>query len=252
MTGQVLEAERGYTALQVGAGTPKLSTLDRARAALFASRGLAPRRVITEFRVTPDALLPVGTPLVSQHFVPGQMVKVSGVTQGKGFQGAMKRHGFAGQGASHGNSLSHRAIGATGCRHDPGRVIRGKKMPGQMGGDWVSIDVKVYKVDVKANLLYVKGALPGKPGSHLRVCDSLKSPHRAPPPFPTYALTDTDRAALARWAAGAYLSPQDELHLFLKGALPPDYEREPPFELVCAPPEINPFAVPEHGEGDGE
>ena len=132
---------------------------------------MEPRASLHEFRVSPDALLPVGTPIPAQHFMPGQGVNVQGVTQGKGFQGAMKRWGFAGQvrpprwpspgprrgvkpgavsfreadpsassfslaspqGASHGNSVSHRVLGSTGCRHDPGRVAKGKKMPGHMG-----------------------------------------------------------------------------------------------------------------------
>ena len=184
VTGQVLQEVRGYTALQVGAGTPKPSTLDRARAGLFASRGVAPRRVITEFRVTPDALLPVGASITARHFVPGQMVKVSGTTQGKGFQGAMKRHGFSGQSASHGNSLSHRALGSTGCRHDPGRVIKGKKMPGQMGGDTISIDVKVFKVDIKANLVYVKGPCLASPAHTCVSVTPSSRPTRRRHPFP--------------------------------------------------------------------
>ena len=94
---------------------------------------MPPRSVLSEFRVTADAVLPVGTALDVRHFVPGQFVDVRGTSQGKGFQGAMKRHNFAGQRATHGNSVSHRVLGSTGQRQDPGHVIKGKKMPGHMG-----------------------------------------------------------------------------------------------------------------------
>ena len=102
-------------------------------AGYFAAQGVPPRSVLSEFRVTADAVLPVGTALDVRHFVPGQFVDVRGTSQGKGFQGAMKRHGFKGQSASHGNSVSHRVLGSTGQRQDPGKVIKGKKMPGHMG-----------------------------------------------------------------------------------------------------------------------
>lgn len=95
--------------------------------------GLPLKRKLWECPVTEDALLPAGTLLSAAHFVPGQYLDVTGVTKGKGFAGVMKRWGFAGQGASHGNTKHHRAPGAIGGRTDPGRVWRGKKMPGNMG-----------------------------------------------------------------------------------------------------------------------
>jgi large subunit ribosomal protein L3 len=166
VTGQCTEATRGYTALQVGCTTPRAQRVSKPASGLFASLGLPPKMHLAEFHVTPDALLPVGTPLLAQHFMPGQFVNVQGVTQGKGFQGAMKRHGFGGQPASHGNSVSHRALGATGCRQDPGRVMKGKKMPGHMGEDTLTVEcLRVYKLDLKRGLVYLKGAVPGKPGA---------------------------------------------------------------------------------------
>ena len=168
VTGRVTEEDMGYNAVQVGVGLPSPSRVPRALAGHFATLGVAPRRTLGEFRVTPDALLPLGTPLTCRHFVPGQMVRITSTSQGKGFQGAMKRHGFAGQGASHGNSVSHRVIGATGCRQDPGKVIKGKKMPGRMGGDTITMDLQVFKLDIKSNLIYLKGAVPGKPGTSVR------------------------------------------------------------------------------------
>ena len=217
VTGRVTE---GYTALQVGSGLPAPSRVPRTLAGHFAALGVAPRRTLAEFRVSPNALLPLGTPLTCRHFVPGQMVRVTSTSQGKGFQGAMKRHGFAGQGASHGNSVSHRVLGATGCRQDPGKVIKGKKMPGRMGGDTITMDLQVYKLDIKSNLVYLKGAVPGKPGTSVRLVDSTKSPLKTPPPFPTYAPSKEDAEQLALWSAGAYLAPLEELELSLTGALP--------------------------------
>ncbi len=242
VTGVATAASRGYTSLQVGAGHLPPRLVSRPLAGHFASVGVPPRRVLAEFRVTPDALLPVGTPLLARHFVPGQMVSVSSVSQGKGFQGAMKRWGFGGGSASHGNSLSHRVLGATGCRQDPGRVFKGKKMPGRMGGDTITMDLQVYKLDVKNNLIYLRGAVAGKPGTYVRVKDSQKTPHavEAPPPFPTYSLTEGDRAQLAKWAANVYLSPLDELELQLKGALPKGAAGE------AAPPPLTHHHHPSH------
>jgi large subunit ribosomal protein L3 len=253
VTGVRTQEKHGYTSVQVGCRVPKTGKLKAALLGQFRAEGIAPRADVAEFRVTPDALLPVGTPLTCRHFVPGQRVRVTGTSQGKGFQGAMKRHNFAGMSASHGNSLSHRALGATGCRQDPGKVQKGKKMAGHMGEDTITSDgVVVYKIDVKRNLLYLAGAAPGKPGTLLHIKDSYLHPFRpeAPPPFPTYALTDADRLALAKWAAGAYLAPDEEAYLAQKNALPAGYEREPPFEYIAAPSEVDPFAIPENDDAE--
>ena len=163
----------------------------------------------------------------------------------------MKRHGFSGQGASHGNSISHRVLGATGCRQDPGKVIKGKKMPGHMGTETVTIEVaKVYKIDIKQNLLYIEGPAPGKPGTLLRIRDSLRKPFtiKNPPPFPTYTLTNTDKEQLIKWTMNSYLSPTEEHYLLQQGSLPANYEREPPYELIAPPPTVDPFSIPENDE----
>ena len=113
--------------------------------------------------------------ITARHFLPGQRVDVIGTSIGKGFQGGMKRHGFAGQPATHGASKSHRAIGSTGGCQDPGKVFKGKKMPGRMGGKRITQQcLEVYKVDTARNLLFVRGAVPGHKGSAVRVQDAKK------------------------------------------------------------------------------
>lgn len=245
VVGQVTEAERGYTALQIGAGRAK--HVNKPQRGYLAKQGIAaPPAKLAEFRVTPDALLPVGTALHVRHFVPGQYINVTGTSQGKGFQGGMKRWGFAGQAATHGNSVSHRVLGSTGCRHDPGRVFKGKKMPGRMGGDTVTTEcLRVYKVDLSRGLVYVQGAVPGKAGSYLRVVDAPKKPWKEDfqPPFPTYKPTAADVEVEAKWeaarAAGAIWQTPIGTPLSL-----------PPFELVVAPPAVDPFGIPENEENE--
>jgi large subunit ribosomal protein L3 len=158
----------------------------------LARRGaaLAPPRHRRQVRVTADALLPPGTPLGAWHFAAGQEVDVQSVTRGKGFQGVMKRWGFAGGPASHGASKFHRRPGSIGGRTDPGRVWKGKKMPGRMGGDAVTVkNARVHRVDAARGLLYVRGCLPGAAGSAALVKDAMRWPwaerRLAGLPFPT-------------------------------------------------------------------
>lgn len=113
--------------------------------------------------------------------------------------------------------------------------------------------LRVYKLDIKRGLVFVEGAVPGKPGTVVRLRDAPKKPFTAaaPPPFPTYARTAADDAAAAKWAAGAFLPLETELALRLAGQpLPAGAELEPPFELVAPPPAVDPFAVPEDDEGE--
>ncbi len=124
------EQRDGVTALVLGAGFKKAKSLNGREAGEFHAAGVPLKAKLWECRVSDDALLPVGTPLGARHFVAGQFVDVCGRTKDKGFQGVMKRHGFKGQGASHGNTKSHRRPGAIGGRTDPGKVWKGKKMPG--------------------------------------------------------------------------------------------------------------------------
>ncbi len=121
----------GYFGLQVGVGEAKLRRVQPRILGQYKKAGLSPKRNLQEFRITGDCVLPPGTHLRALHFVPGQLVDVAGTSKGKGFAGVMKRWNFGGGRATHGNSLSHRVPGSTGCRQDPGRVFKNKKMPGE-------------------------------------------------------------------------------------------------------------------------
>src|SRR5580765_4724245 len=158
----------GYTALQLGAGRPKVKRMSRAARGHFAVANVEPKRKLAEFRVSPDNVIEVGAELTADHFVEGQFVDVSGTSIGKGFAGAMKRHGFGGLRASHGVSVSHRSHGSTGQRQDPGRVFKGKKMAGHMGTNRVTIqNLEVIATDTEQNLIIIKGAIPGANGSYV-------------------------------------------------------------------------------------
>ncbi|KAJ9127548.1 hypothetical protein QFC24_000957 [Naganishia onofrii] len=141
----------------------------------FKKAGVEPKKVVREFRVTPDAVLPVGAELSVAHFVPGQYVDVTADSIGKGFAGVMKRHNFAGLKASHGVSLTHRSAGSTGQHQDPGRVLPGKKMGGHMGTTRTTIqNLPVLRIDTALNLLFVKGNVPGFDDAYVMIKDSKK------------------------------------------------------------------------------
>ncbi|WFD00073.1 hypothetical protein MYAM1_002819 [Malassezia yamatoensis] len=165
-----------YTAMQVAAVYTKRQS--KAQEGHLANAGIRdPKQVLREFRVSRDALLPLGTELSAAHFVPGQDVDVRAITRGKGFQGVMKRHGFKGGNATHGASLAHRKPGSIGQNQDPGRVFPGKKMPGRMGGTAHRTvqNARVLRIDTKNELIYVKGAVPGPEGGVVYVQDALKN-----------------------------------------------------------------------------
>lgn len=178
----------GYNALQLGCGAKRAKQLPASLRGHFAGAGVPLKRMLAEFRVSRDALLPVGTELTAAHFVPGQYVDVAGTSIGKGFQGVMKRFNFAGGPASHGNSLAHRVPGSTGACQDPGKVFKGKKLPGRMGGKRRTVqNCLVFKVDLARNLVYVKGQVTGHKGNFVYIKDSVKktSTEQPPRPFPT-------------------------------------------------------------------
>ncbi|HRE60690.1 MAG TPA: 50S ribosomal protein L3 [Micropepsaceae bacterium] len=175
----------GYVAVQLGAGVTKPARVAKPVRGHFAKANVEPKRKLVEFRVSKDNLLAVGDELTADHFVPGQKVDVSGITIGRGFQGVMKRHNFAGLEASHGVSISHRSHGSTGQRQDPGKVFKGKKMAGHMGQVLVTTqNVEVVRTDAERGIIMVRGAVPGSKGGWVSVRDAVKFalPKEAPKP----------------------------------------------------------------------
>ena len=181
------EPERdGYAALQLGLGEARPKRTSKGMRGHFAKAGVAPKRALAEFRVDEENLAPVGTKIGPEHFGEGQFVDVSGISIGKGFAGAMKRHGFAGLRASHGVSISHRSHGSTGQCQDPGRVFKGKKMAGQLGGTRATIqNLEVVRTDSERGIIMVKGAVPGARGGWVEVRDAVKKPIPELPAFPS-------------------------------------------------------------------
>ena len=175
----------GYTALQLGAGVPKIKRLTKAERGHFAVAKVEPKRKLKEFRVSPDNVIPVGAEITVEHFVPGQFVDVTATSMGKGFAGGMKRWNFGGLRATHGVSVSHRSIGSTGNRQDPGKVFKNKKMPGHLGSETVTTqNIVVVKTDLDRGLIMVKGSVPGVKGAWVSVRDAVKRklPDGAPKP----------------------------------------------------------------------
>jgi large subunit ribosomal protein L3 len=178
-------ANDGYTAVQLGVGTRKAKNVTQPMRGHFAKAKVEPKAALGEFRVGEDGLLNVGDEVHVGHFVAGQFVDVAGVSIGKGFAGAMKRHNFRGLRASHGVSVSHRSHGSTGNRQDPGRVFKGKKMAGHMGNRRVTVqNLEVFGVDPERGLILLKGGVPGPKGGWLRVTDAVKSALPPQAPFP--------------------------------------------------------------------
>ena len=169
-------AERdGYNALQLGLGMAKVKNVTKAMRGHYAKAKVEPKRKLTEFRVSEDGLVDVGTELSAAHFVTGQFVDVTGTSIGKGFAGVIKRHGFSGLGASHGVSVNHRSQGSTGQCQDPGKVFKGKKMAGQMGNVTITTqNLEVVGTDPERGLILVKGAVPGARDGYVRIADAVK------------------------------------------------------------------------------
>ena len=177
VTGTRTDERDGYTAIQLGIGSIKTKRLTKADRGRFAKVEIEPKRKLVEFRVDGDKLLDVGDIVQADHFVPGQRVDVTGITIGRGFTGAMKRWNFRGLEASHGVSISHRSLGGTGGRQDPGKTFKNKKMHGHYGTDRVTTqNLEVAKVDIERGLIMVKGAVPGHKGGWVMVRDAVKRP----------------------------------------------------------------------------
>jgi large subunit ribosomal protein L3 len=180
------DAEKdGYVALQLGAGSAKAKNVSKPERGHFGKAQVEPKARVAEFRVAEDAVLDVGAELSADHYVAGQMVDIQGCTQGKGFAGGMKRWGFGGLRATHGVSLSHRSLGSTGQRQDPGRVFKNKKMAGHMGArNRTQQNLEIVRTDAERGLIFVKGSVPGHKGGWLLVHDAVKVPRPAEAPYP--------------------------------------------------------------------
>src|SRR6478609_672688 len=176
----------GYVAVQVGAGEAKQKNVAKPQREHFAKANVGLKKKVAEFRVDgEDGLLPVGATISAEHFIAGQKVDVTGHTQGKGFQGGMKRWGFGGMRASHGVSVSHRSLGSTGQRQDPGKVFKNKKMAGHMGDKQrTQQNLEIVRTDAERGLLFVKGSVPGSKGGWLLVKDAVKIARPDAAPFP--------------------------------------------------------------------
>jgi len=211
----------GYTAVALGAGKAKAKNVAKPQRAAFGKAEVEPKARIVEFRVAEDALLDVGATITADHFVAGQMVDVAGVTQGKGFAGAMKRWGFGGLRATHGVSVSHRSHGSTGNRQDPGRVFKNKKMAGHMGArNRTQQNLEIVRTDAARGLLFVKGSVPGHKGAWLTVADAIKLPRHDEAPYPAGLFDPKAKAPVEEAPAGLV----DDAAVHEIPALPSDEE----------------------------
>jgi large subunit ribosomal protein L3 len=191
---QRTEEKDGYNAVQLGLGKTKVKNVSQPNRGHFAKAKVEPKAKLVEFRVAPDALLEPGALLSAAHFAVGQRVDVCGITQGKGFAGGMKRWNFSGLEASHGVSISHRSLGSTGNRQDPGKTFKNKKMAGHMGVERVTtLNLAVAAVDVEQGLLMIKGAVPGSKGGYVLVRDAIKRARPKDAPYPA-ALVEAQAA----------------------------------------------------------
>lgn len=168
----------GYSAVQVTYGSRRASLVNKPESGHFSKAGTEAGTGLYELRADNEdtSELEAGSELTVAMFEAGEIVDVTGTSKGKGFQGAVKRHNFSMQDATHGNSLSHRAPGSIGQCQTPGRVFKGKKMAGHMGDERVTTqNLEVVRVDAERNLLLIKGAVPGAAGGHVTVRPAVKA-----------------------------------------------------------------------------
>jgi large subunit ribosomal protein L3 len=183
--------------LQLGVGSAKVKNVTQPQRGHFAKAKVEPKAKVAEFRVSEDALVAVGAEITAAHFLPGQYVDVTGTSIGKGFAGGMKRHNFHGLRATHGVSVSHRSLGSTGQRQDPGKTFKNKKMAGHMGAERVTTQsLEIVIADEERGLLYVKGSVPGSEKGWVLVKDAVKKKPFDGLPFPA-ALRGAAEAAPA-------------------------------------------------------
>ena len=181
----------GYNSVTLGSGEAKLKNTNKAQREVYSKIKVTPKKKQKEFRVSETNMISIGAEITANHFVVGQYVDATGVTIGKGFAGAMKRHNFRGLRASHGVSVSHRSHGSTGNSQDPGRVFKGKKMAGHMGDRQRTVqNLQVVAADEDRGLIFIKGGLPGSKGSWISLKDAVKKALPNDVPYPA-GLKDT-------------------------------------------------------------
>ena len=181
----------GYNSVTLGSEEAKLKNTNKAQREVYSKIKVTPKMKQKEFRVSESNMIAVGAEITANHFVVGQYVDATGVTIGKGFAGAMKRHNFRGLRASHGVSVSHRSHGSTGNSQDPGRVFKGKKMAGHMGDRQRTVqNLQVVAADEDRGLIFIKGGLPGSKGSWISLKDAVKKALPNDVPYPA-GLKDT-------------------------------------------------------------
>jgi large subunit ribosomal protein L3 len=175
----------GYAAVQLGFGKAKPKNVSKPQKGHYAKAKVEPAMKLVEFRVANDAVLEAGAVISPTHFSVGQFVDVAGLTKGKGFAGGMKRWNFAGLEASHGVSVSHRSLGSTGNRQDPGKTFKNKKMPGHLGQERVTtLNLQVAGIDEARNLVLIRGAVPGSKGTYVYLRDAIKKARPADAAYP--------------------------------------------------------------------
>ena len=175
VTQLLTEDADGYTAVQIAYGQIDPRKVTKPLAGHFQKAGVTPRRHVVELRTADAADYTLGQDLTVELFEAGQKVDVVGTTKGKGFAGAMKRHGFSGVGASHGQHKNHRKPGSVGGASTPGRVFKGQRMPGRMGNvRQTTQNLTLHGIDVEKNLLLIKGAVPGPKGQVVLVRTAVK------------------------------------------------------------------------------
>ncbi|HEY4472709.1 MAG TPA: 50S ribosomal protein L3 [Stellaceae bacterium] len=182
---QRTQEKDGYTALQLGVGAAKVKNVTKPQRGHFAKAKVEPKAKLAEFRVSEDALVDVGAEITAAHFVPGQYVDVTGTSIGKGFAGGMKRWNFGGLRATHGVSVSHRSLGSTGQRQDPGKTFKNKKMAGHLGAARVTTQsLRIVSADPERGVLMIMGAVPGSKGGWVLIKDAAKRKAHEGLPFP--------------------------------------------------------------------
>jgi large subunit ribosomal protein L3 len=188
---QRTEERDGYTALQLGVGAAKVKNVSKPMRGHYAVAKVEPKAHLVEFRVSEDALVDVGAEITAAHFVAGQYVDVTGTSIGKGFAGGMKRWNFGGLRATHGVSISHRSLGSTGQRQDPGKTFKNKKMAGHLGAERVTtLNLEVVASDPERGVLMLKGSVPGSANGWVLVRDAVKRKTPAELPFPAALRSD--------------------------------------------------------------